>query len=187
MTVATDQAKLTGNAQIDLPQEDRISASARYRPQSAERGAHRRGSVDTDRLFGVLGSPGRVVDVTDITGYLSLRALSASAGESKLQSNVLEGSSGCAAGDASLPKFNEQQREKAAVIEEQRKAEEEREAVAAEQAERDKAAFAGRRRKPGAGRSRREAKAEGRGCQGTATEAARRARRNSRSRRRRTR
>jgi membrane protein involved in colicin uptake len=79
------------------------------------------------------------MDVTDITGYLSLRAFERERRRvEKLQSNVLEQQR--LRREVSLAKFNDQQREKAAAIEAQREAEEDRlRTLAAEQAAREKA------------------------------------------------
>lgn len=174
VTVATDQAKLTGNAQIDLPQE-RINASLGIglNPLSeALTGADPSIRID---FSGVLGSPGRVVDVTDITGYLSLRAFERERRRvEKLQSNVLEQQR--LRREVSLAKFNEQQREKAAVIEEQRKAEEERlRLLAAQQAERDKAAADARAQAQAKAQAEAAAKAKAEEDARAAAEAARKA------------
>jgi chemotaxis protein histidine kinase CheA len=138
VAIATDQAKLTGNAQIDLPQE-RITASLNIGLNPV--GDALTGADPAIRLdfSGVLGSPGRVMDVTDITGYLSLRAFERERRRvEKLQSNVLEQQR--LRREVSLAKFNDQEREKAAAIEAQRQAEEERlRVIAAQQAEREAA------------------------------------------------
>jgi uncharacterized protein involved in outer membrane biogenesis len=138
VAIATDQAKLTSNAEIDLPQE-RINASVNISLNPL--GDALTGADPAIRLdfSGVLGSPGRVMDVTDITGYLSLRAFERERRRvEKLQSNVLEQQR--LRREVSLAKFNGEQRVKAAAIEAQRKAEEDRlRTLAAEQAAREKA------------------------------------------------
>ncbi|KRB61475.1 hypothetical protein ASE04_21700 [Rhizobium sp. Root708] len=137
VSVGTDQAKLLGNAQIDLPQE-RISASLNIALNAA--GDALPGAEPAVRLdfSGQLGSPGRVMDVTDITGYLSLRAFERERRRvERLQSNVLEKQR--LRREAALYKFNDAEREKAAAIEAQRSAEEQRLRALAAQAEREKA------------------------------------------------
>jgi hypothetical protein len=124
---------------------------------------------------GVLGSPGRVMDVTDITGYLSLRAFERERRRvEKLQSNVLEQQR--LRREVSLAKFNDQEREKAAAIEAQRKAEEERlRLLAAQQAERDKADAAAKAAAQAKAQAEADAKAKAEADAKAAAEAARRA------------
>ncbi len=174
VTVATDQATLTGNAQIDLPQE-RINASLDINLNPM--GEALTGADPSIRLdfSGVLGSPGRVMDVTDITGYLSLRAFERERRRvEKLQSNVLEQQR--LRREVSLAKFNDQEREKAAAIEAQRKAEEERlRLLATQQAERDQAAAAAKAEAEAKAQAEAAAKAKAEADAKAAAEAARRA------------
>jgi hypothetical protein len=170
VTVATDQAKVTGNAQIDLPQE-RITASLNINLNPG--GEALPGAEPAVRLdfSGVLGSPGRVMDVTDITGYLSLRAFERERRRvERLQSNVLEKQR--LRREVSLYKFNDAERAKAAAIEAQRRAEEERlRTLAAQQAERDKADAEARAKAEAEARAKEKADADAK----AAADAARRA------------
>ncbi len=170
VTVATDQAKVTGNAQIDLPQE-RITASLNINLNPG--GEALPGAEPAVRLdfSGVLGSPGRVMDVTDITGYLSLRAFERERRRvERLQSNVLEKQR--LRREVSLYKFNDAERAKAAAIESQRRAEEERlRTLAAQQAERDKADAEARAKAEAEARAKEKADADAK----AAADAARRA------------
>jgi uncharacterized protein involved in outer membrane biogenesis len=170
VTVATDQAKVTGNAQIDLPQE-RITASLDINLNPG--GEALAGAEPAVRLdfSGVLGSPGRVMDVTDITGYLSLRAFERERRRvERLQSNVLEKQR--LRREVSLYKFNNAERERAAAIETQRRAEEERlRTLAAQQAEREKAEAEARAKAEAEVRAREKADADAK----AAADAARRA------------
>jgi uncharacterized protein involved in outer membrane biogenesis len=170
VTVATDQAKVTGDAQIDLPQE-RITASININLNPGSEvlpGAEPAVRLD---FSGVLGSPGRVMDVTDITGYLSLRAFERERRRvERLQSNVLEKQR--LRREASLYKFNDAERQKAAAIEAQRRAEEQRlRALAAQQAEREKAEAEARAKAEAAARAKEKADADAK----AAADAARRA------------
>ncbi|KQV82908.1 AsmA-like C-terminal region-containing protein [Rhizobium sp. Root1220] len=138
VSVATDHAKLTGNAEIDLPQE-RINASLNIALNPG--GEVLSGVEPAVRLdfTGLLASPGRTMDVTDITGYLSLRAFERERRRvERLQSNVLEKQR--LRREVALYKFNDAEREKAAAIEAQRRAEEERLRLLAAQAQREKEA-----------------------------------------------
>ncbi len=137
VNVTTDQARLNGNAQIDLPQE-RISASLDIGLNPS--GDVLPGAEPAIRLdfSGMLASPGRKMDVTDITGYLTLRAYERERRRvERLQSNVLEKQR--LRREASLYKFNDAEREKAAAIETERRAEEERLRALAAQAAQEKA------------------------------------------------
>jgi hypothetical protein len=137
VTVANDLAKVTGNAQIDLPQE-RINASVNIAlDPGAETLAGAEPALRLD-FSGLLSSPGRTMDVTDITGYLSLRAFERERRRvERLQANVLEKQR--LRREVALYRFNDAERVKAAAIEAQRKAEEERLRALAEQAAKEKA------------------------------------------------
>jgi len=137
VTLSNDLAKVTGNAQIDLPQE-RINASldVGFNPgNDALSGADPALRLD---FSGLLASPGRTMDVTDITGYLSLRAFERERRRvERLQANVLEKQR--LRREVALYKFNDAERARAAAIEAERKAEEERLRALAEAAAKQKA------------------------------------------------
>ncbi|WP_310294676.1 AsmA-like C-terminal region-containing protein [Rhizobium sp. BE258] len=137
VTVANDLAKVTGNAQIDLPQE-RVNASLDIGLNPGNEALS--GADPALRLdfSGLLASPGRTMDVTDITGYLSLRAFERERRRvERLQANVLEKQR--LRREVALYKFNDAERARAAAIEAERKAEEDRLRALAEEAARQKA------------------------------------------------
>lgn len=139
VSVTTDQAKVVGNGQIDLPQE-RINASLNIALNPGSEvlpGAEPAIRLD---FSGLLASPGRTMDVTDITGFLSLRAFERERRRvERLQSNVLEKQR--LRREVALYKFNDLERQKAAAFEAQRQAEEQRlRDLAAAQAERERQA-----------------------------------------------
>ncbi|MBB4272708.1 uncharacterized protein involved in outer membrane biogenesis [Rhizobium mongolense] len=137
VTVANELAKVTGNAQLSLPQE-RINASLNITLNPGEEALA--GAEPALRLnySGLLASPGRTMDVTDLAGYLSLRAFERERRRvERLQSNVLEKQR--LRREVALYKFNDAQRVRAAAIEAQRKAEEERLRALAAEAARQKA------------------------------------------------
>ncbi|EPE97652.1 AsmA family protein [Rhizobium grahamii] len=139
VSVTTDQAKVVGNGQIDLPQE-RINASLNIALNPG--GEVLPGAEPAIRLdfSGLLASPGRTMDVTDITGFLSLRAFERERRRvERLQSNVLEKQR--LRREVALFKFNDLERQKAAAFEAQQQAEEQRlRDLAAAQAERERQA-----------------------------------------------
>jgi uncharacterized protein involved in outer membrane biogenesis len=135
--VANELAKITGDAQIGLPQE-RINASLNIALSPGADAVS--GSEPALRLdfSGLLASPGRTVDVSDITSFLSLRAFERERRRvERLQASVLEKQR--LRREVALYKFNDAERIKAAAIEAQRKAEEERLRVLAAEAAREKA------------------------------------------------
>ena len=119
VSVATELAKVTGNAQISLPQK-RINASLNIALDPGKETLA--GAEPAIRLdySGLLASPGRTMDVTDITGYLSLRAFERERRRvERLQSNVLEKQR--LRREVALYKFNDAERARAAAIEAERR------------------------------------------------------------------
>jgi hypothetical protein len=157
VSVTTDQAKLVGNGQIDLPQE-RINASLNIALNPG--GEVLPGAEPAVRLdfSGLLASPGRTIDVTDITGFLSLRAYERERRRvERLQSNVLEKQR--LRREVALYKFNDIERQKAAAFEAQRQAEEQRLRALAAQAERDRQAAEAKAKADAEAEARAKAKA----------------------------
>ncbi|OCJ05180.1 hypothetical protein A6U87_14275 [Rhizobium sp. AC44/96] len=155
--VQAEQAKLAANAQLDLPQR-RINASLNVvLDPGSEAFAGAEPAVRLD-FSGLLASPGRTVDVTDITGFLSLRAFERERRRvERLQSNVLEKQR--LRRETALYKFNDMEREKAAVIEKQRRDEELRLRALAAEAERQRVEAEQRAQAEAAARAKAEADA----------------------------
>ncbi|MBY5791426.1 AsmA family protein [Rhizobium leguminosarum bv. viciae] len=138
VTVANDLARITADAQIALP-EERISATlgVGFNPGTEALS----GAEPALRLnfSGMLPSPGKTMDVTDITSYLSLRAFERERRRvERLQAVVLEKQR--LRREVALYRFNDAERIKAAEIERQRQAEEERLRALAQKAAAEKAA-----------------------------------------------
>ncbi|MBB4477630.1 uncharacterized protein involved in outer membrane biogenesis [Rhizobium etli] len=124
VTVANDLARVTADAQIALP-EERISATVGIGLNPGTETLP--GAEPALRLnfSGLLPSPGKTMDVTDITSYLSLRAFERERRRvERLQAIVLEKQR--LRREAALYRFNDAERVRAAEIERQRQAEEER-------------------------------------------------------------
>jgi hypothetical protein len=136
VNVATDLAKVSGHAEINLP-DQRLKGSlgiALNAGADAMTGADPGLRLD---FSGALATPGRTLDVTDITGFLSLRAFERERRRvERLQASVLEKQR--LRREVALYKFDavqrELQRQQDAVIEQQRQAEENRLRVLAQQA-----------------------------------------------------
>jgi chemotaxis protein histidine kinase CheA len=138
VTVANDLARITADAQIALP-EERISATlgVGFNPGTEALS----GAEPALRLnfSGMLPSPGKTMDVTDITSFLSLRAFERERRRvERLQAVVLEKQR--LRREVALYRFNDAERIKAAEIEQQRQAEEERLRALAQKAAAEKAA-----------------------------------------------
>jgi uncharacterized protein involved in outer membrane biogenesis len=128
IAASNDLAKLTGNAEISLPDERMrgslgIDFNAGVEAQSGAEPALR---LD---FAGPLAAPGRTMDVTDVTSFLSVRAFERERRRvERLQANVLEKQR--LRREAALYKYEaavrEAQRQRDAAIEQQRRAEEER-------------------------------------------------------------
>ena len=124
VSVSNDLAHLSADAQIELPQQ-RISATLGigFNP-----GAEALSGAEPGirlNFSGLLASPGKTMDVTDITSYLSLRAFERERRRvERLQANVLEKQR--LRREVALYRFNDAQRVAAAEIERQRQAEEQR-------------------------------------------------------------
>ncbi len=128
IVVSNDVAKLSGNAQISLPDEQmRGSLGISFKAGSeAQSGAEPALRLD---FAGPLATPGRTMDVTDITSFLSVRAFERERRRvERLQANVLEKQR--LRREVSLYKYTatvrEAQRQRDAAIEQQRRAEESR-------------------------------------------------------------
>jgi hypothetical protein len=142
-------AKLSGNAELDLPNQ-RMHGSLSVDLNAGDEaltGADPGLRLDFN---GPLASPNRALDVTDITGFLSLRAFERERRHiERLQSNVLEKQR--LRREVALYRFDaaqrEIQRQHDAQIEQQRRAEEERLRALAQQAAAEKKAEADARAK----------------------------------------
>ncbi len=158
VSVANDLAHLTGDAQIELPQE-RISATLAigFNP-----GAEALSGAEPGirlNFSGLLASPGKTMDVTDITSYLSLRAFERERRRvERLQANVLEKQR--LRREVALYRFNEAQRVAAAEIERQRQAEEQRLRVLAQEAAQRKAEAEARARAEAEAKAKAASEAE---------------------------
>lgn len=125
---ANDLAKVSGHAEISLP-DQRFKGSLGVDLKAgndAMSGANPGLRLD---FSGALATPGRTLDVTDITGFLSLRAFERERRRvERLQASVLEKQR--LRREVALYKFNavqrELQRQQDAIIEQQRQAEEQR-------------------------------------------------------------
>jgi AsmA-like C-terminal region len=125
---ANDLAKVSGHAEISLP-DQRLKGSLGVDLKAgndAMSGANPGLRLD---FSGGLATPGRTLDVTDITGFLSLRAFERERRRvERLQASVLEKQR--LRREVALYKFNavqrELQRQQDAIIEQQRQAEEQR-------------------------------------------------------------
>ncbi|GAA3111815.1 AsmA-like C-terminal region-containing protein [Rhizobium viscosum] len=137
VSVANDLAHLSADAQIELPQ-GRISATLGI---GLNPGAEALSGAEPGirlNFSGLLASPGKTMDVTDITSFLSLRAFERERRRvERLQTNVLEKQR--LRREVALYRFNDAQRAAAAEIERQRQAEEERLRALAQQAAERKA------------------------------------------------
>jgi hypothetical protein len=158
VSVANDLAHLTADAQIELPQE-RISATLGigFNPGTEALS----GAEPGIRLnfSGLLASPGKTMDVTDITSYLSLRAFERERRRvERLQANVLEKQR--LRREVALYRYNDAERVKAAEIERQRQAEEERLRALAQEAAQRKAEAEARAKAEAEARARAAAEAE---------------------------
>jgi uncharacterized protein involved in outer membrane biogenesis len=137
VNATTDLAKLAGHAEIDLP-EQRVKGSLGIdldAGSDAMTGAEPGLRLD---FSGALATPGRTLDVTDITGFLSLRAFERERRRvERLQASVLEKQR--LRREVALYKYDAVQRElqqqQDLVTEQQRSAEESRLRVLARQAE----------------------------------------------------
>jgi uncharacterized protein involved in outer membrane biogenesis len=128
ITAGNDLAKLSGNAEISLPDERMrgslgIDFNAGTEAQSGAEPALR---LD---FAGSLAAPGRTMDVTDVTSFLSVRAFERERRRvERLQANVLEKQR--LRREVALYKYvagvREAQRQRDAAIEQQRRAEEQR-------------------------------------------------------------
>ncbi|MFC5756912.1 AsmA family protein [Rhizobium sp. GCM10022189] len=158
VSVANDLAHLTGDAQIELPQE-RISATLAigFNP-----GAEALSGAEPGirlNFSGLLASPGKTMDVTDITSYLSLRAFERERRRvERLQANVLEKQR--LRREVALYRFNDAQRVAAAEIERQRQAEEQRLRVLAQEAAQRKAEAEARARAEAEAKAKAASEAE---------------------------
>lgn len=138
VTVANDLARVTADAQITLP-EERISATVGI---GLNPGIEALPGVEPAlrlNFSGMLPSPGKTMDVTDITSYLSLRAFERERRRvERLQAIVLEKQR--LRREVALYRFNDAERVRAAEMERQRQAEEERLRALAQEAAAEKAA-----------------------------------------------
>ncbi|NLR96490.1 AsmA family protein [Rhizobium sp. P38BS-XIX] len=123
---SNDLAKLSGNAEISLPDERlRGSLGVTFNAAAeAQSGAEPALRLD---FAGSLASPGRTMDVTDVTSFLSVRAFERERRRvERLQANVLEKQR--LRREVALYKYTavarEAQRQRDAAIEQQRRAEE---------------------------------------------------------------
>ena len=141
VSIANDLARITADAQISLP-EERITATLGVGLNPGEEALAGAEPALKLNFSGMLPSPGKTMDVTDITSYLSLRAFERERRRvERLQAIVLEKQR--LRREVALYRFNDAERIKAAEIEQQRRAEEERlRALAQEAAERKAAADA---------------------------------------------
>ena len=174
VSVTTDQAKVVGNGQIDLPQQ-RINASLKIALNPGSEvlpGAEPAVRLD---FSGLLASPGRTMDVTDITGFLSLRAFERERRRvERLQSNVLEKQR--LRREVALYKFNGAERQKAVAFEAEQQAEEQRLRALAAQAERERQAAEAKAKAEAEAKAKADAEARARAAQEkAAADAARRA------------
>ncbi len=126
IVAGNDVAKLSGNAEISLPDERmRGSLGIDFNAASeAQSGAEPALRLD---FAGPLATPGRTMDVSDVTSFLSLRAFERERRRvERLQANVLEKQR--LRREVSLYKYvavaREAQRQRDAAIEQQRRAEE---------------------------------------------------------------
>jgi hypothetical protein len=149
VSAGNDMAKLSGNAELDLPNQ-RMHGSLSVDLNAGDEaltGADPGLRLDFN---GPLASPNRALDVTDITGFLSLRAFERERRHiERLQSNVLEKQR--LRREVALYRFDaaqrEIQRQHDAQIEQQRRAEEQRLRGLAQQAAAEKKAEADARAK----------------------------------------
>lgn len=128
IAASNDLAKLSGNAEISLPDERmRGSLGVDFNAGAeAQSGAEPALRLD---FAGPLSAPGRTMDVTDITSFLSVRAFERERRRvERLQANVLEKQR--LRREVALYKYvaavREAQRQREAAIEQQRRGEEER-------------------------------------------------------------
>ncbi|KAA0701187.1 AsmA family protein [Neorhizobium sp. P12A] len=165
VTVANDLAKLSGDVELDLPnQRMRGSIGVDLNAgDEAQTGADPALRLDFN---GPLATPRRTIDVADITGFLSLRAFERERRRvERLQANVLEKQR--LRREVALYKFDaaqrEIQRQHDALVEQQRSAEEKRLRVLAQQAEEERQAEAEARAKAEAdAKARADAEAKAR-------------------------
>jgi uncharacterized protein involved in outer membrane biogenesis len=138
VSVVNELARVTGNAQIELPQ-DRISATLGIELNPGAEALPGAEPALRINFSGMLPSPGKTLDVTDITGYLSLRAFERERRRvERLQANVLEKQR--LRREVALYRFNDAERARIAEIERQRQAEEERLRALAQEAAQRRAA-----------------------------------------------
>ncbi|MGY5775452.1 AsmA family protein [Rhizobium sp. LEGMi135b] len=128
IAASNDLAKLSGNAEISVPDERmRGSLSIDFNAGAeAQSGAEPALRLD---FAGPLAAPGRTMDVTDVTSFLSVRAFERERRRvERLQANVLEKQR--LRREVVLYKYEagvrEAQRQRDAAVEQQRRAEEER-------------------------------------------------------------
>ncbi len=128
IVASNDLAKLLGNAEISLPDERmRGSLGIAFKAGAeAQSGAEPALRLD---FAGPLSAPGRTMDITDVTSFLSVRAFERERRRvERLQANVLEKQR--LRREVALYKYvagvREAQRQRDAAIEQQRRAEEER-------------------------------------------------------------
>ncbi len=171
VSVANDLAHLTADAQVELPQ-GRISATLGI---GLNPGAEALSGAEPGirlNFSGLLASPGKTMDVTDITSYLSLRAFERERRRvERLQTNVLEKQR--LRREVALYRFNDAQRAAAAEVERQRKAEEERLRALAQEAAQRKAVAEAKAAAEAEARAKAEAEAKAKAA--SEAEAARRA------------
>ncbi|MGY5807711.1 AsmA family protein [Rhizobium sp. LEGMi198b] len=152
ISAGNDLAKLSGNAEISLPDE-RIRGSMGIDFNAGNEALS--GAEPALRLdfAGPLATPGRTMDVTDITSFLSLRAFERERQRvERLQASVLEKQR--LRREVALYKYTavarEAQRQRDAAVEQQRSAEEKRLRELARKAEAEKQAEAAARAKASA-------------------------------------
>ncbi|WP_337266960.1 AsmA family protein [Oryzifoliimicrobium ureilyticus] len=133
-----DLATVNGEAQIDLVKK-RLNATIGIVLKASNDALPGAQPAIKLNFSGLLASPGRTIDVTDLTGYLSLRAFERERRRvERLQSNLQEKQR--LRREVALYRFNDAERQKkAAEIEALRKAEEERLRALAEEAAKQKA------------------------------------------------
>ncbi|WP_132956261.1 AsmA family protein [Rhizobium sp. BK251] len=162
LATSSNLAQLSADAEINLP-EERIKASLGVNLVAGDEALS--GAEPALRLdfAGQLETPGRTLDVTDVTNFLSLRAFERERRRvERLQANVLEKQR--LRREVALYKFNEAEREaerqRVAEIERQRQAEEQRlRQLAAEADARKKAEAAAKAKAEAEARAKAEAEA----------------------------
>ncbi|GAC1040678.1 AsmA family protein [Rhizobium sp. No.120] len=128
IAASNDLAKLSGNAEISLPDERMRGSLGIDFNAGAEAQSGAEPALRLD-FAGPLSAPGRTMDITDVTSFLSVRAFERERRRvERLQANVLEKQR--LRREVGLYKYvagvREAQRQRDAAIEQQRRAEEER-------------------------------------------------------------